>query len=1246
MLFWVAIFCGPGTQSLQAQDPSIVHRLRMVWGGGQADNWQVTFTIPEGRFENVTPLGLQSDSGATIQVEPQQITINTLRATEFNGLDIDLQDVHSRRLTMQMIGNSGNSQPVTRTFDLTPLVDSADSNSIQLLLDESGNRFDMNRAPGDYIPITIDREHLVFDPGETFELQVRPFRGLTESASSNLIAEVVSRRDQRVVDSQEFTLRWNGTHFVLGQPVQFSVPKDEGAYQLRLTHKVDSLASRFNLSREPLSREIEFVVIHRSQDIQDASQPIVLWQEVFHSENVKKPWLERLPGLPQMRLASSSSLKNTGVTSVEKDDKTWTHFSAGGWQAVPLRVENVGKPHIVEIEYLEEPGVTMGISILQPDGAGQVEPFGVDSGIQIPESATIGEQPETKKHRIFFWPTHENPYLLFANRHDHQVAKIGSIRILSGPQRLAARSGTPTTYARRPYLSFYEKPLFAENFSAPKLVDQKTQQSIHTWDTFLTGANRWTQYLKANGFTGAMIVVCGDGSSLYPSAKLQPNPRFDSGVYSSQGSDPVRKDVVEMLLRIFQREGLTLVPVFHFNGLLPELQSLPNQEELLLTSQQDENRLTLFRQGAQSVSIYNPLNGTVRQAHQAVVEEFVERYQGQSALGGVGYLYSRDALQVLPGQIWGADQQTVDQFMTEAGIQVTAGQTPDILGEQREPWLQWREQVMGQWLGQLKEITKSVGPTYIVSGDFLQTQDAFSILAPSLRRRRSSNLQEAFQRIALPFETIKEDSELVFLQPREIAPEKSFAENRLNLQLGASADRIDTVGQAGNVGSLFTHQSSWAEFDQLRTQKLFGETLTQPVMRLQPLAPSTIWNRQRLATAMAQSDSQLLVDGGWLMNFGQEEHVSHFIEAYTKLPQSKFQDVADQGSEMQSGVVVRQSQVDGRNWFYVVNPTPWELTAQVQLSSRDTVVESLTEEPILFSLESERPVIEVHLPPFGIQAGFTDAAVNIANFRVDVPENANRELQDRLNLLLAKVSRAAQATPVEVLINPGFEAPGNGEQAPEQFEWYYDSRFANQITLQTTDPYEGQAALAMESLGDPVSIRSNEFDLPETGRLSVAVLIRTQQPESQPTLRISVQGNDGRHVYYRFGSVGGDVRKISNEWQEFAVHFDDLPLSAVGKVQVRFDLMSQGQVEIDNVRLFDRWMDAQDIKALTQLLALAGFQLTEKNNLGRCREILNGYWPRFLEQFFPDEGPLEVIADDQPPGTRASRLRIPSGKQR
>jgi hypothetical protein len=66
-------------------------------------------------------------------------------------------------------------------------------------------------------------------------------------------------------------------------------------------------------------------------------------------------------------------------------------------------------------------------------------------------------------------------------------------------------------------------------------------------------------------------------------------------------------------------------------------------------------------------------------------------------------------------------------------------------------------------------------------------------------------------------------------------------------------------------------------------------------------------------------------------------------------------------------------------------------------------------------------------------------------------------------------------------------------------------------------------------------------------------------------------------------------------------------------------MMGQGSVWIDRIEVFDRWLDENDVKAMTQLLASIGPLIQQPEKMERCRQILNDYWPTFLREYFPDD---------------------------
>jgi hypothetical protein len=74
--------------------------------------------------------------------------------------------------------------------------------------------------------------------------------------------------------------------------------------------------------------------------------------------------------------------------------------------------------------------------------------------------------------------------------------------------------------------------------------------------TFYEGGTRMVEYLHYTGYNGLVIAALADGSTIYPSQLLDPTPRYDTGAFFATAQDPMRKDVLELLLRLFDREEL------------------------------------------------------------------------------------------------------------------------------------------------------------------------------------------------------------------------------------------------------------------------------------------------------------------------------------------------------------------------------------------------------------------------------------------------------------------------------------------------------------------------------------------------------------------------------------------------------------------------------------------------------------------------------------------------------------------
>ena len=119
-----------------------------------------------------------------------------------------------------------------------------------------------------------------------------------------------------------------------------------------------------------------------------------------------------------------------------------------------------------------------------------------------------------------------------------------------------------------------DRPLLPENFSAEEVLDTWSGRTLQDWRTFHQAGTRLVDYLHYAGYNGLVLSVAADGSAIYPSQVLEPTPRYDTGVFFASGQDPMPKDVLEMLLRLMDRENLQLIPALEFATPLPALEAI------------------------------------------------------------------------------------------------------------------------------------------------------------------------------------------------------------------------------------------------------------------------------------------------------------------------------------------------------------------------------------------------------------------------------------------------------------------------------------------------------------------------------------------------------------------------------------------------------------------------------------------------------------------------------------------------
>jgi hypothetical protein len=296
-------------------------------------------------------------------------------------------------------------------------------------------------------------------------------------------------------------------------------------------------------------------------------------------------------------------------------------------------------------------------------------------------------------------------------------------------------------------------------------------------------------------------------------------------------------------------------------------------------------------------------------------------------------------------------------------------------------------------------------------------------------------------------------------------------------------------------------------------------------------------------------------------------------------------------------------------------------------------------------------VWEVQLEPYDLVAvQLSDSAAQLARPQAVWPGDIEPALGQEIRKLGARAAALRNPPPLMAFDNADFEKAAE-KNAPIP-GWTISAREGVSITLDRKHTHGGKQAAKIQSTGPIACLASQPFAAPATGRLSMAVWLRVENADRQPSLRLAVEGKLNGRDYYRFAQVGQapdggrPVSPLGGDWEQFIFQIDDLPLTGLSPLRVRFDLMGQGEVYVDDVQLYSLAFSNPEIVELMKLIALTDYQL-QYGNVGDCVRLMDGYWPRFLEENVPlppsllaKQPPAKKPAEEKPPTEPVERTGL------
>ncbi len=1203
-------------------------KVRVEWGGGPHRQWQGHISVSEGSIVGHAGLGVEADSPGTMWIDSGELVVRQPGRRYYDGVDLELYAPSDARLLIDLSASDEEIGLARVEVSLSTLA----SEVYNSQLDEQNNRLVVRRAPGDLVPVEIERDHLVFDPGEALDFSYRLNRlPVAAQTRLRLRAQLTRSGEARELWAHEENVE--APDAVSGaRSLTCPLPREEGVYDLQLSVIRGGLRGRLE-GRKPVAlRRVQVVVVSPTRPA-PASVGRPPQDELLAIDPVHPAWWERLPAWPGAR---KGPWKHGSVTAWEHPTGTvlrlgaWRDGQDPSWAAYPLTVSRPGEPHVLEVEYPADLPQALAISLIEPNSAGEVAPLGVDSGLYMPDSEAPGDETRAQ-HRIVFWPRTRAPVVRVVNRNGDAPAAFGKIRLL-GPKaasRLAPISPR-TEPAHLPALisgqeggrllaGFYDRPLFAENFSAPETLDAAAGRSLEDWQTFFLGGKRLIEYLAFRGSNGLVLSVVADGGAIYPSRWLEATPRYDTGVFSSLGQDPLRKDTLELLFRLFDREGMVLIPAVHFTTPLPELEALirdggPQSVGVELVGADGQPWLATHRPRQGLAPYYNPLHDRVQQAMTRVVAELQRRYAHHPSYGGLAIAMSAEGYAQFPGGDWGFDPATIGQFALEAGIVLPSGsgrldhqrRVELIRGTYRAQWLRWRAEVLTRFYGELAKVARGEqdsGKLYLSMAGALDRPELARYLRPGLPSDHTPS--EALVEAGIDARSLAGTDGVVLVRARRLAPLVDLAEQAVNLRLNDDGEFDALCQGVGPAANLFYHEPQEMKLPSFDTQGPFARSKAWLVS--QPI-PEGLSGRSRFVHALATVDCQAIFDGGWLLPLGQDDQWREIASVFRRLPAAPFEALP----QVTPPVTIRTFADREGTWIYFVNDSPWSCRVQLDVSAvPGSAVESVGRKIVLPDLRSGTAAWRLDLAPYDLIAAWIgDTAARFDRPAVEHDREVVRRLDARITDLWDRAATLREGVLKELVPNAGFDEWAQEAGVPG---WEVGLEEGATVVVDEASARNGGQCVRMSGGEQGASLTSKLFAPPSSGRLRVSAWLRTTGARP-PDVKFTIKGDWAGQEYVRVAAFGDRDKLGQREeerWRQVRIEFPDLPLAGLGPLEFSMELVGSGTVWVDDLEFTDLVFSKAEVQELANLLRLAERQL-ERGELAQCASFLESYWPRFL----------------------------------
>jgi len=1204
-------------------------KLRVEWGEQTPRLWNARFELTDGQIKAVHSLGVDADEATVITQTGQDVLYRPQTSRVFNSIEFQIEGDLSAQLQVFIQDQNDSQITVKHQFLLKDILKQKQI----LLMDQTHAQLVVQQVPGDSFALTINHPHLVFAPDELIEVQAFPKYLLTTDAplGTELHWTLIRSRTRDVVSSGSSQLTPQSQQELLKQGIPFTVNAPaEGVYELVVKIEPGQQAVAQFVVVSPQTKQASNLARNHLRMVDEFELNGI---QNHHALVTRRP-RERIRNSFKSLFKADLEVGPTGNQSLP-------------WSAYYLKIRNQNQPHKLVVTFPHQSKTPLGFSILQPDAAGQLVPVGVDSGVYQTGSemltALSGHSQESQAE-VIFWPRVNNPIILFHSLGADSSTEVTRVQVYELPvsegiasEEHIASVENASAEPKRLVGPYLQKPLLPEIFGASQVLDSISNRSLDDWQTFYEAANRLAYYLNYHDFNSVLLAVSADGSSIYPSHYLAPTPRYDSGVYHSSGQDITRKDVLELLFRVFDREELTLIPELQFSSIITSL-------EQVITAEPDKSvgiELVNFHgqtwrntEGASrgQAPFYNPLDQRVQNEIVNIFAELVARYKSHTSFKGVAVQLTLNGYLQLPGLKWGYDDATVSQFEKETGVKIPGAPESQKYEARYQyltttalpQWTQWRCQKIKELHQRLAEILLKERPDARIifsARELLPSQSKAGDVISSIKS--GAQFRPILKEMGLDFSDYAQISNGIVLRPGQFHSEqqKSVMADLLN-----NHPTVDDSFKTRFNGALYYHhpvEVRMSEFDQVSPwQPAFTWLVAQA-------SPSGSTNRIRYVHTIATLDPYLVFDGGWTIPFGQEQATQSIRTQLQKLPARPFQTV--QAAEQP--VIARLSRGKEKTYFYLVNDFPYACQVTVELASPSgaAVIHLATDESVKAAEASTgTKKYSISLDAFDFQAfEIADPLVQIQSIACRVNETALAHLQtkiDKKKHRLLELHRSMEDDTAVV-----FQADFESQNSHDYILAGWESKGQTKVpwNLDTTESHSGKASLLLGREPGSRFLKTNKIPLQQCRYLSMAIWLKTSAKEMQ--VRIALEAEQNGKL-----KVQSAIISVDHQWRKYLFRVKDIPSDQIDNAHVLIEKLGADKLWIDDVDLQIHQISPEDDRQLTKLVSTLSFAWNSQRYLD-CYRLLDSYWGQFGNE---SDSSQPAATQDSRPVRQAERRGI------